>query len=204
MTRDQVTPDDERLAARLRAIDPVRRLAPLAEQRIEEIMSKTTASEASGGTRSAHDLDPARRRRPGILAGMAAVAAAAVVTAVFIAQSSPGRTMSLTLPDPDGVGTLCAPIAPEFIAGSDVAFEGRVTGIEGSRVTLEVLRQYVGEPADTVVIPQGTDELSELTVEPMEVGGTYLISATNGTVATCGSSGPSTPELKAVYEAAFP
>src|SRR3712207_806409 len=155
MTRDQVTPDDERLAARLRAIDPVRGLAPLAEQRIEEIMSKTTASEASGGTRSAHDLDPARRRRPGILAGMAAVAAAAaVVTAVLITQPSPGRTMSLTLPDPDGVGTLCAPIAPEFIAGSDVAFEGRVTGIEGSRVTLEVLRQYVGEPADTVVIPQ--------------------------------------------------
>jgi hypothetical protein len=206
MTGTQPSPPDEHLARRLREIDPARGLPSLAEHRIEEIMSSTTAHEPSEDTRPSRPADVSRRRlRTGIVAGLAAAAAAAaIITAAVVGQPSPGSTLSLSLPEDTGLGALCAPIEPQFIAGSEVAFEGRVTGIEGSSVTLEVLHQYTGEATSTVVIPQGTDGLSELTVEPMEVGGTYLISATDGVVATCGSSGRSTPELKAVYEAAFP
>jgi hypothetical protein len=84
-----------------------------------------------------------------------------------------------------------------------VAFEGRVTDINESTVTLEVLQQYSGEAVRTATIPQGTDDLIELTIGRLELGGTYLISATDGVIMTCGFSGPSTPELKAVYEEAF-
>jgi hypothetical protein len=66
-----------------------------------------------------------------------------------------------------------------------------------------VLHQYTGDSASAVTIPQGTDDLIELTIGRLEVGETYLISAVDGVVATCGQSGVASPELKAIYDAAF-
>ena len=37
-----------------------------------------------------------------------------------------------------------------------------------------------------------------------EAGSTYLVSAADGEVRSCGLSGEATPELEAIYEAAFP
>jgi hypothetical protein len=204
MTGTQHPRDDEHLARRLREIDPARRVAPLTEHRIEEILMSTTAPTASDHTPPT-DLDERRdRRRLGIVAGLAtAAAAAAIITAVVVTPPSPGATLALALPEGGADMMMCIPIAPEWIAESDVAFEGRVTGIEDSTVTLEVLHQYAGEEVDTVTIPQGTDELIEITIGPLQTGGTYLISATDGLVMACGFSGPSTPELKSVYEEAF-
>jgi hypothetical protein len=203
MTRDQFSPsDDDRLAARLRAVDPARGAAPLAEHRIEDIMS-TIGRDTSNDTERTTGVTRRGRRRLTVALGVAAVTAAAVVTAGIIGQRTAGDAVALVQPDP-GVSAACAPIAPEFIADTDFAFEGRVTRIDGATVTLEVLRQYTGEAAGTVTVPQGTDDLIELTTGPFEMGGTYLVSAVDGVVTTCGSSGPSTPELKAVYEAAFP
>ncbi|MFC0680298.1 hypothetical protein ACFFGH_20885 [Lysobacter korlensis] len=194
--------DDDGLARRLREIDPARGVAPLPEHRIEEIMTHTTTDGPSGDTQP---IDPraVQARRRGIVAAITTAAAAtAVVTAVIVARPAGGDTLALSAPDP-GVSTACAPLAAEFIADTDVAFEGRVTGIDGSTVRLEVLHQYTGEPASTVTIPQGTEDLIELTTGRFELGGTYLISAVAGVVTTCGQSGPSTPELKSLYEAAF-
>lgn len=197
--------DDEHLARRLREIDPARGVAPLTEHRIEEIMSSTLTPGMSGDPQTTDRADIAtRRRRLGIVGGLAsAAAAAAIVTAVVVSQPAPGGTLALSLAETTGTETACIPIAPEWLAESEVAFEGRVTGIDGSTVTLEVLQQYSGEAVRTATIPQGTDDLIELTIGRLELGGTYLISATDGVIMTCGFSGPSTPELKSVYEEAF-
>ncbi len=196
--------DDEHLASRLRRLDPARNVAPLPEHRIEEIvMNSITTPDTAEQPHDAVERN-ARRRRLGIVAALAgAAAAAAIVTAVVVSQPAPGGTLALSLAETDGIQTACIPIAPEWLAESEVAFEGRVTGIDGSTVTLEVLQQYSGEAVRTATIPQGTDDLIELTIGRLELGGTYLISATDGVVMTCGFSGPSTPELKAVYEEAF-
>jgi hypothetical protein len=196
--------DDANLASRLREIDPARGVTPLNEHRIEEIMTNITSHSTSEDAHASDRANPAARRRSLIVGGLAtAAAAAAIVTAVVVAQPPAGNTLALSQPDGGGVATSCAPISAEFIALSDVAFEGRVTGIDGSTVTLEVLHQYTGDAASTVTVPQGTDELSELTIGRLETGGTYLISATDGLIAACGQSGPSSPELKELYEAAF-
>jgi hypothetical protein len=193
--------DDEHLAQRLRQLDPARAVAPLPEHRIEDIIMNTTTRQADDGTQPAPSSHGRARGRL-LIAGLATAAAAAIVTSVIVAQPRAGNTLALTVPDP-GISTACAPLAAEFIADTDVALEGRVTAIEGDTVTLEVLHQYTGEPASTVTVPQGTDELIELTTERFDVGGTYLISAVDEVVTTCGMSGASTPELKALYEEAF-
>ncbi len=196
--------DDERLAQRLREIDPARGVAPLSERHIEEIIM-TSTPETSAPTPSA--APPSKTRRRLVVAGLAAAAAAAIVAAVVVVplvvgQPRGGDTLALSLPDPT-VSAMCAPVTAEYIGNTDVAFEGRVTGIDGTTVTVEVLSQYTGPAASTVTIPQGTDIQLEETTGPFELGGTYLISAVDGVVTTCGMSGPSTPELKALYDAAF-
>ena len=195
--------NDARLASRLRGIDPASGVAPLTEHRIEEILM-STATPTTEHPHATEPADLAARRRRRIVGGLAAVAAAAaIVTAVVLPRPPAGATLALSVPESGGIETSCAPLSSEFLALSDVAFEGRVTGIDGATVTLEVLHQYTGETATTVTVPQGTGELSELTIGPLETGGTYLISATDGVIATCGQSGPSSPELKEIYEAAF-
>ena len=199
----QFRADDEHLAHRLRRLDPARGVAPLPEHQIEEIIMNSTTRAPSEATQPAPPTTQQARRRRGIVAGLAAAAAAAaIVTAVMVAQPRGGETVALSLPDP-GVSTACAPLAAEFIADTHFAIEGRVTGIQGSTVTVEVLHQYKGEPADTVTVPQGTDDLTSLPTQRFDVGGTYLISAVDGVVTTCGMTGPSTPELKSLYEEAF-
>lgn len=194
---------DASLASRLRGIDPARDAAPLTEHRIKEILM-STATPTAEHPRASEPSDLAAHRRRRIVGGLAAVAAAAaIVTAVVLPRTPAGTTLALSAPESAGIETSCAPLSAEFLALSDVAFEGRVTGIDGATVTLEVLHQYTGEAATTVTVPQGTGELIEVTIGPLETGGTYLISATDGVIATCGQSGPSSPELKELYEAAF-
>ena len=197
-------PNDEHLARRLRDIDPAREVAPLPEHRIEEIMTRTTTQTPSDDTQPIDLSELKDRRRTRLAAGLTAVAAAAaIVAAVVLARPAPGETLALDLPPDGGAMMSCLQLTPELVARSDVAFEGRATSIDGANVTLEVLHQYTGEAASAVTIPQGTDDLIELTIGRLAVGETYLISAVDGVVATCGQSGLSSPELKAIYEAAF-
>lgn len=202
MTGSRFRQDDEHLAHHLRAIDPAHGVDPLPEHRIEDIIMNITTEEPAEVTPEATRAPGRPRRLPVVAALVTAAAAAAIVTSAIVTQSSPGETLALEQPEP-GIFAMCAPITAEFIADTDVAFEGRVSGIEGATVTLEVLQQFTGEPVSTVTVPQGTSELIELTTERFEIGGAYLISAVDGVVTTCGISGSSTPELKALYEKAF-
>ncbi len=98
----------------------------------------------------------------------------------------------------------CLAFDPAILADMPVAFEGTATAVDGDRVTLEVDRWFTGGDADEVVLtaPQGLEAL--IGGIPFEVGGEYLISATDGQVNYCGFSGEATEDLRAGFEAAFP
>ena len=97
----------------------------------------------------------------------------------------------------------CLAFDPAVLADMPVAFEGTATAVEGDSVRLEVDRWFKGGDTDEVVLlaPQGLEAL--IAGIPFEVGGQYLVSATDGQVNYCGFSGESTPELLAGFEAAF-
>lgn len=109
---------------------------------------------------------------------------------------------------PDAAGARCAPLTSDLIAYYDTAFRGRVTAVEGRRVTLEVTEVYAGEPSGQVrvtglvggAVPRFGPEQA---VPRFRVDQEYLIAADDGTVGLCGVSGPATKRLTALYEAAF-
>jgi hypothetical protein len=105
----------------------------------------------------------------------------------------------------DPAMAMCQPVA-DFLPALPLAFAGRVTAVDGERVTLDVERVYRGEPGDRVVVDAPLQDDSAVALVggfPFEVGGEYLVSARDGVVAACGASGPVTPELQAEYGSAF-
>ncbi|WP_143545803.1 hypothetical protein [Rhodococcus sp. 14-2470-1a] len=85
-----------------------------------------------------------------------------------------------------------------------VAFEATVTDIVDGQVKLNVTQRFTGNVEDTVGIPQQPADLpSEFTIGELIDGQSYLISADDGVIATCGQSGPSTDELRSIYQNAF-
>ncbi len=133
------------------------------------------------------------------LIGVLAIALVACSTASGTATDSP---MELSAGEGDGMMS-CLPFDPEVLATFPVAFEGTVTSVDGDRVTLDVDRWFTGGDGEQVVVvaPQGLEAL--IGGIAFEVGGQYLVSASDGVVNYCGFSGESTPELRAGFEAAF-
>jgi hypothetical protein len=141
------------------------------------------------------------------------VAAAAVVVMVvvggFLAFRDDGggggtdvAAVELTAGPSDSLSS-CLALDPAFLADMPLAFKGTVQAVEGDQVTLGVDRWYKGGDAEAVHItaPQGLEAL--LGAVDFVVGESYLVSATDGVVNYCGFSGPATPELQGVYDAAF-
>jgi hypothetical protein len=70
-------------------------------------------------------------------------------------------------------------------------------------VTLDVDEWFKGGDADQVTLEAEPGMEALIGGIPFTVGETYLITANGGTVNYCGFSGPSTPEFRASFEAAF-
>ncbi|GGN27905.1 hypothetical protein GCM10011609_83540 [Lentzea pudingi] len=85
---------------------------------------------------------------------------------------------------------------------AQMAFEATVLKLEGNVVTLRVDRAWAGE-ADLVEVRNTTNSPMLLGFEP-EVGRKYLVAASDLQVMGCGYSGIDEPELRAVYDEAFP
>jgi hypothetical protein len=138
---------------------------------------------------------------------LAAAIVAATLAIVLAACAATGGTEpepALELSAGGGEAMMsCLAFDPAILAEMPVAFEGTVTAVDGDRVTLEVDRWFKGGESDTValVAPQGLEAL--IAGIPFEVGGQYLISATDGQVNYCGFSGEATPDLRAGFESAF-
>lgn len=85
---------------------------------------------------------------------------------------------------------------------AQMAFEVTVLRIEGNVVTLQVHRAWTGE-ADLVEVRNTTNSPVLAGFEP-EIGRRYLVAASDLQVMGCGYSGLDEPELRAVYDEAFP
>jgi hypothetical protein len=112
-----------------------------------------------------------------------------------------GVTTELTGQAPLG---RCAPPDASFIAAGTQAFEGTVTSIEGDTVTLQTTDVFTGEVGETVQVTAPPDQFGAL-VQAVDFreGQTYLVSATDGMVSVCGTSGPATSDLRSLYDQAF-
>jgi hypothetical protein len=198
--------DDRLLREQLRGADPARDLAPLPpmwlDHRMEQIMSDpTSASAAPAPAPSA----PSAPRRAWLAVAIAAtgLAAAAAIAVPLVLGGSP-TVEPLALPDGAGLaGGSCLPVTADGLLDQEQAFAARVLSVEGETVTLEVTERFAGDVADRVTVPQVDPMASDFSQAPFAVGDTYLVVATDGSIAGCGLSGPESPELRALYSEAF-
>ena len=129
--------------------------------------------------------------------------------------STTAPTGAGTTPTPGGAGVTqlawpasapgrCLPPSPDVISRQHLAVAATATSVAGGVVTLEPTEVYAGDPGQTIEVRQPSLSLTQLIGAPrFEAGGSYLLSATRGRLAVCGLSGPATPRLRALYDAAF-
>jgi hypothetical protein len=113
-----------------------------------------------------------------------------------------GVTTELTATAPQG---RCAIPDAATLAQYDQAFEGTVTAVTGDMVTLQATDVFNGEVGETVEVAAPPADMQALAAAvDFEVGGTYLVSAFDGSVSTCpGFSGPASGEVQSLYTEAF-
>lgn len=197
--------DDHQLREQLRGADPARDLATLPptwlDHRMEQIMTDTTTTPAA----------PARNARrtwtPAAVVAAAGVAAALTLGAAIAVPLALGGTPTveqLALPEGGGLASgSCLIVDTAGLLAQEQAFAARVLTVEGDTVTFEVTERFAGEVADRVTVPQVDGLTSDFSLEPFAAGDTYLVTATDGTIRGCGLSGADTPELRALFDAAF-
>lgn len=188
----------DELRRRLQASNPTPPSEPVdpvdsdrARALMEDIMSTETAQPAA----------PARRTYRLVTAAAAAlvvvVGAAALLTGI-------GTSEPLVLTGEAGdITAICLTFDEATLATMSPAFAGTVTELTDSVATLEVDRWYTGGDAEVVEIEYTPGFEALIGTPTLEVGQTYLITATDGVVNGCGYSGLATPELEATFERAF-
>lgn len=109
---------------------------------------------------------------------------------------------TLTVADA-GTGRCMVPSA-DALATQTTAFEGTVVELADGTATLDVERWYAGEGSDQVTVTTPSHDL-QLLVQAVdfEQGKTYLVSAVGERVSLCGFTAEKTPDLEALYAAAF-
>ncbi len=221
---DQHFDEDPQLRALLGLADPARTLAPANPDELAGLLRHVQDDTVRNDLDARPDVrQSTRSRRRGPVTWLVAAAAAAVVAgggyaAVSSMQDSgtvqqagpsvaPETPEVLSLELPSVVPAKCAvpsPATSGFIAASDVAFAGTVTAVDGDTVTITPTESFVGASVDSVEVVGLRPDLRALGGQPeFVVGGTYLVSATDGQVSACGFSGAATPQLQQLYDLAF-
>lgn len=216
---------DDALRAVLAAADPARSLPPAEPAALSSLLAGVMSTD----TRSV--AGPTRRRTP--VSWLVAAAAAVVIAGVGgyaatrggddpvapTAAATPSESTALTSPSPGdsglpvpGTTTLstsiyegrCAAPSSGFVAAQQQAFSATVTAISGRTITLQTSEVYAGEVAQTVQVQAPSRALRALIQGArFEVGGSYLVAASDGMVAPCGLTGKATGDLQSMYEKAF-
>jgi hypothetical protein len=220
---------DDRLRAVLRGGDPAGFLPPAdpaaLRSLVEDIMSADLDIRPAQPGQTGHGQAEPRRTRATWLVAAAAVAAIAAGGAFAVtgltgngssaprADQPPSATAKLGTPAAGQTTELtaasqasrCAAVpTAEMLAQYDQAFQGTVTAIEGDTVTLEATGVYNGQVGETVQVTAQAAGLDQLIQQvKFQVGGTYLVSAYQGSVSMCGYSGPATGELRSLFQKAF-
>lgn len=182
----------------LRRADPAATLAPVSADRLTRL-----AEDAMTDPRTSdRPIAPARRSpRPWILAGAGALVLGSAAVAIPLLVAAPAVTV---LQSPPPVAAKCVEVTPDLLHAADLVFRADVTDIQDGTVTLHVTQRFQGDVTDTVQVAQGDDDMRDGGALVFTDGGSYLIAADDGTIGKCGGSGVATPELEAVYDAAFP
>jgi hypothetical protein len=218
MTDEHSFDEDPQLRALLAQSDPARSLAPADPQGLARLLEDTVSNDLDIHTDLPQQTTELRRRGP--LAWLVAAAAVATIAGGGYAavssmqdkgtveQAGPSAAVDdpvvVTLEAPTSVPAKCAVPTPELLASSEVAFAGTVTAIDGDVVTLAPTETYAGQSADEVEVVGMHPDVRALIGQPeFVVGGTYLVSATDGQMSACGFSGEASPQLQNLYELAF-
>ncbi len=202
-------PDDP-IRARLTGHDPLKRQphihpAEPPAHLLEQIMNTPTITTTNEST-SDRPTTPSRdRARRWIFGGAGLGTAAAVAGILAFTGGSPATPTAVQLGlGADNVMASCMPVSADILDDMPLAFAGTIVSVEGEIVTLDVTRWFVGGDTDQVILTAAAGMEASIGGIAFEPGGTYLVSATDGVVNYCGYTGSATPELQAVYDAAFP
>jgi hypothetical protein len=131
-----------------------------------------------------------------------AIVALLIGVVVLGPSNEPGSNLQLSLGESNPLAS-CIVFDVETLAGMPVAFQGTVTSVDGSTVTLSIDRWFKGGDAATASLVGGEQSPALIAGFEFRPGSQYLITASDGAVNYCGYSGPLTPELLAGYQAAF-
>jgi hypothetical protein len=200
---------DDDLRARLVRLDPMPSSTPVdpstsprAQELLERVMLTTEhATDPTAGS-------PRWRRPAALVAAAAAVLAIGVGTVLAGNEDShPAKartTLALKAPAAAGGPVMhsCIQFTVDILKDMPVAFGGTVTSVSADSVTLDVDRWFKGGSADVVTIAVPGFNTSVGTVDFVQ-GKRYLVTATDGTVNSCGYTGEATPDLEASFEQAF-
>lgn len=195
--------ENEELRSRLQKLDPTTSGVEIksvdeesSQKMLETIMSQSVGSE---GIRPAWYLMGA--------AAVTIVAFGAVTlfggdSTPDVAASPDEDALELTVGAEDTLAS-CMALTPELLRDVPLAFAGTVTTVEGEHATLTVDEWFIGGDATTVSVfaPDGFEAL--IGSIDFQEGKSFLVSAYDGVVNYCGFSGEETPELRAIYDAAF-
>ncbi|GAA1945341.1 hypothetical protein GCM10009798_00300 [Nocardioides panacihumi] len=210
---DSPHPSDAELLARLRGADPAGDLPAADADDVDHLLHRVVDT----------DLRETGTHRRNSLTWLVAAAAVVVIAGGVVWRLSgdhsqpgvvaaPGASTTAAagtteLSAAPATGGRCIVPTPELLAAKPLAFEGKVVGIADGVVTIRPTKIYTGDAGDQVTVtgaapgaagaPEGDPAF--------ETGQDYLVAAEGGRVLGCGLSGPvGSPEVKALYEQAFP
>lgn len=216
--------EDPQLRALLERSDPARSLTPADPDGLARLLEDTMTTQTTTDLDARPDLPQQSTdlRRRGPLAWLVSAAAVAAIAGggyavVDSMQDDPAVQQAgptspapaddpvvMTLQAPTALPAKCAVPSPEILATSETAFAGTVTAVDGDTVTLAPTETFAGTSADEIeVVGMGPDGPRLGDQPEFVVGGTYLISATDGQISSCGLSGTASPELANLYQLAF-
>ncbi|WP_028660526.1 hypothetical protein [Nocardioides insulae] len=116
------------------------------------------------------------------------------------ADTSAPAVTTLAFP---AAGGRCLVPTSEALAAKDLALAGTVVSVDGDQATVETTDVYAGTVGDTVAVAMPGAAAFEGDFS-LEEGQDYLLAADDeGTLTVCGFSGPVSPQLQKLYDAAF-
>ncbi|MBO0844446.1 MAG: hypothetical protein J2P22_03405 [Nocardioides sp.] len=199
--------DDTELLTRLRAADPASSLPPADPHRVAHLVE---AAMSDTGTRASGSRESGTRNRSPLTWLVAAAAVVLIGAAVVFGLVNRGDD---TPPSAGGPLTQlgyqqhagrCMLPNVAVLRRQTVAFRGTLTSLEDGTATFDVTRWYAGGPTDVAKVAASPTALDDLVrAARLRVGEEYLVSATGGTVTSCGFTGPASGHLQDLYAQAF-
>jgi hypothetical protein len=207
--------DDDELRARLSQIDPLPSSVPVdpfTSLAAQDLLERIMATEINSKSQKITDK---LWRKPGVLTGVAAAVITLAIVAISVTSGGPATptkaktTVALKVA---GGGTStssasCIQFSIAFLREMSTAFSGTVAKTDQGTVTLTVDHWYKGGTAEVVTITKlAGDANAAVSIDGVDFvqDKRYLVTATNGTVNSCGFSGEATPALEKAFAEAFP